>query len=124
MTREPVAASAPANSVAFPFNLRPLLAGWKLLFLRTGSYRADPNQNAEWNSGAYLANGIAHCGACHTPRNTLGAEIRSRQFGGGEVEGWHAYAINSDSRSHVAWTADALRIYLRTGWHEQHGDAH
>src|SRR5262249_55305684 len=56
MTRGPVAASAPANTVRFPLNLRPLVAGWKLLFLRTGPYQNDPNQSPEWNSGAYLAN--------------------------------------------------------------------
>jgi mono/diheme cytochrome c family protein len=94
------------------------------LFFRQGPYQPDAKQDGQWNRGAYLANGIGHCGACHTPRNSLGAEIRTRHFAGGEAEGWHAYAINSDSQSHEAWNADALHMFLSKGWHEQHGDAH
>jgi len=104
--------------------MRFILAGWKLLFLREGPYQPDTTHDVQWNRGAYLANGVGHCGACHTPRDSLGAEIRTRHFAGGEAEGWHAYAINSDSQSHEAWNADALHAFLRQGWHEQHGDAH
>src|SRR5262249_12728939 len=78
----------------------------------------------QWNRGAYLAEGIGHCGACHSPRNGLGAEIRGQQLDGGEVEGWHAYAINARSQSQESWNADALHTYLRKGWHDQHGIAH
>ena len=49
-----------------PFNQRFAIAGWKLLFLRHGTYQPDPKQSAEWNRGAYLVEGLAHCGACHT----------------------------------------------------------
>jgi mono/diheme cytochrome c family protein len=122
MTREPVAARAPDNTVPFPLNLRPLLAGWKLLFLRAGRYQPDPNQNIEWNRGAYFANGLAHCGACHTPRNALGAETRER-FAGGEAEGWTAYALNAASPAPVPWDAAALSFYLHNGWHRSHGVA-
>jgi mono/diheme cytochrome c family protein len=121
MTRKPVAAQAEANSLTFPLNVRPLLAGWKLLFHRSGTYRDDPAQSAEWNRGAYLAEGLAHCGACHTPRNALGAVDRDRHFAGGEAEGWHAYAINEASPAPVPWTVDSLAFYLRNGWHEHHG---
>jgi len=124
MTRQPVQAQTPDNHLPFPLNMRFILAGWKLLFLREGPYQPDTTHDVQWNRGAYLANGIGHCGACHTPRNSLGAEIRTRHFAGGEAEGWHAYAINSDSQSFEAWNADALHAFLRQGWHEQHGDAH
>jgi len=124
MTRQPVQARTPDNHLAFPLNMRLILAGWKLLFLREGPYESDPTHDEQWNRGAYLANGIGHCGACHTPRNSLGAEIGARHFAGGEAEGWYAYAINSDSQSSEAWNADALHAFLRKGWHEQHGDAH
>src|SRR5262249_19589506 len=77
-TRAPVAATAPANKLPFPLNFRPLLAGWKLLFLHTGRFQPDRSQSEEWNHGAYLVNGLAHCGACHTPRNALGATQRNR----------------------------------------------
>ena len=105
----------------FPLNWRPLLAGWKWLFLREGRYENDPAQSAEWNRGAYLAEGLGHCGACHTPRNALGAEERDRHFSGGEAEGWYAYAINRQSPAPVPWTVEALGFYLKHGWHEEHG---
>jgi mono/diheme cytochrome c family protein len=65
----------------------------------------------------------AHCGACHTPRNFMGAEIKSRAFAGGVIEGWDAPALNSSSPAPRVWTADQLFTYLRTGWQAQHGGA-
>jgi mono/diheme cytochrome c family protein len=123
MTRQPVSARAPANDLPFPLNQRFVLAGWKLLFLQPGPYRPDPAHDAEWNRGAYLAEGLAHCGACHTPRNLLGAEETSRRFAGGDAEGWHAVPIGSGSPAPVPWTQESLFQYLRAGWHGQHGTA-
>jgi mono/diheme cytochrome c family protein len=93
------------------------------LFLHRGAYQADGAQSAEWNRGAYLVEGLAHCGACHTPRNLLGAERASARFAGGDADNWDAYAINSQSPSPVPWDADALLAYLRQGWHRDHGVA-
>src|SRR4051794_4369518 len=123
MTRPPVHAPARANELPFPLDRRFVIAGWKLLFLRHGAWQPDGAKSAEWNRGAYLVEGLAHCGACHTPRNALGAERSSVQFTGGEVDNWHAYAINSASPSPVPWDADALFAYLRDGWHPDHGVA-
>ena len=121
MTRDPVQAVAPANDLVFPFNFRMLIAGWKLLYLDQGPFLADPNQGDQLNRGQYLAEGLAHCGGCHTPRNSLGAEIKRRHFSGGEAEGWHAYAIDDGSKAPVPWTKEELAFYLRNGWHELHG---
>ncbi len=123
MTREPVHAPARENQLPFPLDQRFVIAGWKLLFLRRGAYRPDNSQSAEWNRGAYLVEGLAHCGACHTPRNALGAERASAWFSGGEAENWHAYAINARSPAPVPWDAEALFTYLRDGWHPDHGVA-
>jgi mono/diheme cytochrome c family protein len=123
MTRRPVHAPARANQVPFPLDQRFLIAGWKLLFLRRGAWQPDATQSAEWNRGFYLVEGLAHCGGCHTPRNALGAERKRAEFSGGEVENWHAYAINGESSSPVPWDADALFGYLRYGWHPDHGVA-
>lgn len=123
MTRAAVRAPERANDLAFPFNQRFVVAGWKLLFLKGGTYRADSSQSAEWNRGAYLVEGLAHCGACHTPRNALGAEKASASFSGGDVDNWHAYAINAQSPSPLPWTTDALFHYLRYGWDSDHGVA-
>jgi mono/diheme cytochrome c family protein len=123
MTRDPVRAETPANDLAFPFNIRALLAGWKLLSFERGEFRPDAAQTAEWNRGAYLAGGLAHCGACHTPRNMLGAEKRGQLFSGGEIEGWHAPALNAASPAPTPWSAEQLMTYLRDGFVERHGVA-
>lgn len=121
MTRAPVKATTPANDLVFPLGFRPVLAMWKLLFLDEGPFRPDPTQGEEWNRGTYLAEGLGHCGACHTPRNDFGAIDKGRQFAGGEAEGWVAYAINKDSPAPIPWDKEALAFYLRHGWHELHG---
>jgi mono/diheme cytochrome c family protein len=123
MTRQPVHAPGRANQLAFPLDQRFVIAGWKLLFLHGGTYRPDATRSAEWNRGAYLVEGLAHCGACHTPRNALGAERVSAAFAGGDVDNWHAYAINAQSPAPVPWTAEALYAYLRNGWQGDHGVA-
>lgn len=121
MTREPVVAKAPANDLVFPLGFRPLLAGWKLLFLDEGPLQANAEHDEVWNRGAYLVEGLGHCGACHTPRNALGAEDKDRHFAGGEAEGWVGYAIDETAHAPIPWTGEALAFYLRHGWHELHG---
>jgi mono/diheme cytochrome c family protein len=123
MTRPPVQAPARANQLPFPLDQRFVIAGWKLLFLHRGAYQPDSSQSAEWNRGAYLVEGLAHCGACHTPRNALGAERASASFAGGDVDNWNAFAINAQSPSPVPWNAEALFAYLRDGSHPDHGAA-
>lgn len=121
MTREPVSHRPPENRLAFPFNIRAVIGIWKRLYFRAGPYRPDFAKGAAWNRGAYLAEGLGHCGSCHTPRNALGAERKDRAYDGGEAEGWHGYAINERSAAAVPWTEEALLMYLRRGWHDRHG---
>ncbi|MBS9721949.1 cytochrome c, partial [Tianweitania sp. BSSL-BM11] len=123
MTRKPVEAKAPANELPFPLNIRMMVAGWKLLFFREGEYQTDTAQSDEWNRGHYLADGLGHCGACHTPRNMLGAEKKDELFAGAEQEGWTAYALNAASPAPVPWSVDAMTHYLANGWEEHHGVA-
>jgi mono/diheme cytochrome c family protein len=123
MTRDAVHSTVPANRLMFPMNARPLLSGWKALYFDRGVYRPDPARSAEWNRGAYLVEGLGHCGACHTPRNRLGAEMKSDPLGGGEAEGWRASAINGSSPAPMPWTVEQLTRYLRQGRDENHGTA-
>jgi mono/diheme cytochrome c family protein len=123
MTREAVHAPARENQLSFPLDQRVVVAGWKLLFLHRGTYQTDNTKSAEWNRGAYLVEGLAHCGACHTPRNALGAERASASFAGGDVDNWQAYALNAQSPAPVPWDAGALYAYLHRGWHPDHGTA-
>jgi mono/diheme cytochrome c family protein len=122
MTRAAVHARNPRNALAFPYNVRPLLAGWKLLYLDKAPVPTDSTKSAEWNRGAYLAEALSHCGACHTPRDRLGAEIASKRFDGGEAEGWWAPPLNRTSPSPVPWSEESLFNYLRS-WDAGHGGA-
>jgi len=121
MTREAVNARTPRNRLAFPANIRPLLAVWNWLYLDDRRFTPDANQSAEWNRGAYLVEGLAHCGACHTPRNLAGAEKKRARFAGGDAEGWDAPGLLAASPAPLPWTADALYRYLRNGFDADHG---
>jgi len=123
MTRPPVYAVAPANSVPFPLNLRPLQAGWKLLFFKPAGYQLDPAQGLDWNRGRYLAEGLAHCAACHTPRNALGAELAGSSYLGAAIDHWYAPALTSANTAPLPWTQDELYAFLRTGATSLHGVA-
>ena len=123
MSLAPVEQVNPANDLVFPLNQRLLLAGWKLLFLDTGEYQPDPDRSEEWNRGAYLAEGLAHCGACHSPRNVFGAVVQGRAFAGGEAEEWHAPALDTGAPGPVPWTQLQLVNYLFDGWDAEHGIA-
>jgi mono/diheme cytochrome c family protein len=120
----PVAATAPANQLGFPFNIRQGLVVWNALFLDRTPWQPDPTKDAEWNRGAYLAEGLGHCGSCHSPRNALGAVKRGADaYAGAMIEGWHAPALNKASPAPIPWTKTALVNYLMDGWHPQHGIA-
>jgi mono/diheme cytochrome c family protein len=123
MTRTPVRATPPPNELPFPLNMRTVLFGWNLLFLRKGPFRADSGHDETWNRGAYLVEGLGHCGACHTPRNFLAAEKNDQRLSGGESEGWTAYALNAASPAPVPWTVETFENYLRHGFEQSHGVA-
>ncbi|MBN3787534.1 c-type cytochrome [Burkholderia sp. Ac-20353] len=112
----------------FPFNLRVLLTGWNLLFRPDGAYREDPAQSAAWNRGAYLVQGLAHCGACHTPHGLMGQEKTFDERGTGlylsgyTLAGWHAPDLRPGRGNGAGGlTRDTIVQLLRTG--RSHGSA-
>jgi nicotinate dehydrogenase subunit B len=123
MTQTAVTRDNRAHALAFPFNWRPLLAGWNALFHTASTFSPDPAKSAVWNRGAYLVEGLGHCGACHSPRNALGAEKDAAYLAGGFAEGWEAPPLTSLSHAPVPWTEDELFAYLRTGFSRFHGVA-
>src|SRR5215475_9100166 len=123
MTRPPVHAPARPSGISFPFNIRYLQAGWKLLFFRPGRFEPNTEKSAEWNRGAYLALGLSHCGACHTPRNLLGAEKAADAYGGAVIDNWVAPPLTAANPSPAPWTHEELYDYLRTGASRLHGTA-
>jgi len=123
MAQQPVRADAPRNELRFPFNLRPLMAGWNALFHRAEPFQPNPARSELWNRGAYLVEGLGHCSACHSPRNALGAEQQSSYLAGGFAEGWEAPALTSLSQAPIPWSEDELFSYLRKGESRFHGVA-
>ena len=120
MTRDPVRAKAPANRILVP---RAAIGVWKSLYFKPGALASDAGHDARWNRGRYLVDGLGHCGACHTPRNALGAEKDQEALAGGSAEGWRAPALNESSQAPALWTVEQLVTYLRTGFDPAHGTA-
>ena len=123
MAQPPVRAEGPTTKLAFPFNLRPLMAGWNALFHQAGAFEADATQSPSWNRGAYLVEGLGHCGTCHSPRNAFGAEKAGAYLAGGFAEGWEAPPLTSLSHAPIPWSEDELFAYLRSGESRFHGVA-
>ncbi|WP_396586363.1 c-type cytochrome [Bermanella sp. R86510] len=117
MTREAISTSPPDNTLYFPFNLRMLQAGWKLLFFDGPTLEKDANR------GQYLAEGLGHCSACHTPRNLVGAEAQGKSYDGALTNNWYAPSLNTNHSAPVSWTKDELYLYLREGISVYHGVA-
>jgi mono/diheme cytochrome c family protein len=121
---EPVSAPAKANQLAFPFNQRWAMGVWSAMFNADRRFTPDPRQSADWNRGAYIAEALAHCGECHTPRNLAFALDNRKKFGGALTAGWRAYNISSDPQTGVgAWQDDQLFDYLSKGHATGHGSA-
>ncbi|WP_237060832.1 cytochrome c [Microbulbifer sediminum] len=123
MTREAIDYTPPENALRFPFNLRFLQWGWKLMFFDPEPWQPDPEQGQQWNRGAYLAKGLGHCSACHTPRNAMGAEKQDRAYAGALVDNWYAPALDDSQPVPVHWDSDTLYQYLRSGLSDYHGVA-
>lgn len=113
---EPVEQRPPAPALPFPMNVRASMIAWNLLFLDKAAFVSDPGQSPEWNRGAYLVQGAAHCSTCHTPRGFLMQEKGERALSGARVGAWHAPNITPDPISGIGgWTKAELVTYLQTG---------
>jgi mono/diheme cytochrome c family protein len=105
-----------ANTLPFPFNIRMAMSVWDALYFKQGEYAFDPRQSAEWNRGAFLVDGPAHCGACHTPKTFLGGDKASLYLRGSRLQGWSAPNITNDARTGLGnWSAEEVAAYLKTG---------
>jgi mono/diheme cytochrome c family protein len=114
-TLPPVQGKVREHRVAFPYNIRHALGGWKLLFHRREEFKPDPKQSAQWNRGAYLVNGPGHCAECHSPRDALGAVIPEQRFAGGlapEGEGW---VPNITQKGLADWSEKDIAYLLQSG---------
>jgi mono/diheme cytochrome c family protein len=112
----PVSNRVIANQLPFPFNIRQAMMFWNTVNFTPGRYRPDPQKSAEWNRGAYIVEGAAHCGTCHTPKTILGGDKNDEALAGAALQGWFAPNITTDSHRGIgAWSKDDLIEYLKTG---------
>jgi mono/diheme cytochrome c family protein len=115
-TLTPIQNSPRVPELRWPFNYRVVIRGWNWLFFKPGILMPDQQKSAEWNRGRYLVEGIAHCGACHTPKNMFGADKRGRKFGGGLVQGMFAPRLDAAARSGLkSWSVEDITEYLQSG---------
>ncbi|SEG12232.1 c-type cytochrome [Bosea lathyri] len=117
-TLQPVEGRAPGHDLRFPFNIRRVVGGWKLLFFNGEPFRPDPTKSDEWNRGAYLVQGPGHCAECHSSRNALGAIVQATRFAGGpdpEGKGWVPNITQAESGL-GKWSKDEIAELLKTGF--------
>jgi mono/diheme cytochrome c family protein len=115
-TLTPVRNTPPPPQLRWPLNYRVVMRGWNLLFFKPGTFEKNPQKSDDWNRGAYLVEGAAHCGACHTPKNMFGADKRGQNYGGGLVDGWFAPRLDGADRSGLkSWSVEDIAEYLQSG---------
>jgi mono/diheme cytochrome c family protein len=108
--------ASPATRLPFPFNLRFSMALWNALYLDTRPFTPVKGQSVEWNRGAYLVAGLAHCSTCHTPRNFLMAEQTDQFLRGASLGTWYAPDITQNKGDGIgSWDQQAIVQYLMTG---------
>jgi mono/diheme cytochrome c family protein len=114
----------PENEMSFPFNVRSLMSAWKSMYFEAGVYEASNEESAEWNRGAYMVEALAHCGACHSPRNYLGAEhpdmamsggAYTDKVPGGNLRPWSAPNLTSVPNGLGMWPVEEVAAYLKNG---------
>lgn len=104
------------SELPWPLSVREVMSGWNAMFFKEGEYEPDPKQSAEWNRGAYLVEGLGHCGACHTPKNLAGGQKKRENLQGGYGENWYATSLTSDVRDGLGdWVLDDIVQYLKSG---------
>ncbi|KMY85469.1 putative diheme cytochrome c-553 [Candidatus Paraburkholderia calva] len=114
----PVSEPSRPHELRFPFNHRNLLIGWRTLFFSEGEYKPDPTKSVEWNRGAYLVEGLGHCGMCHTSINAMGGPVSSAAFAGGLIplQNWYAPSLTSNKEAGLGdWDIKDINDLLKTG---------
>jgi mono/diheme cytochrome c family protein len=105
-----------ADQLPFPLSVRADMAAWNMLYFTPGESHPNRDKTGEWNRGAYLVEGLMHCGACHTPKNVAGADKNDARLQGYALQGWLAPDITADTtRGLGSWSLDDTVTYLKTG---------
>ena len=125
MTQRPVRQANKQSRLVFPVQYPAAARGLESAVQSPRqSFRPSRHIRRRWNRGRYLVDTLGHCGACHSPRNLLGAERAAAAYlSGGTAEGWDAPALTRVSTAPIPWSEDELFAYLRTGTSAHHGTA-
>ena len=106
----------------WPLGMRSNMAIWNALYFKKTEYTVNPNKTSGWNRGAYLVQGLGHCGDCHTPRGIAGqVKANNEQNGnlflaGAILENWYASPLTGDRETGLyAWSKDEIVEYFKTG---------
>ncbi|MFZ6817304.1 c-type cytochrome [Undibacterium sp. Ji22W] len=116
-TQAPVTQKNASHQLGFPYSLRGTLAIWRAFYFEPGVLPAQSSQSLEWNRGAYLVRGLGHCSACHSSRNSLGANRGSDDFSGGEMAGllWYAPSFTAKEELNLSVTTTDIAQLLQHG---------
>lgn len=104
-----------ANTGVFVLPVRPFMNFWTLINFPDRKAPQNDQRSAAWNRGAYLVEGLAHCGSCHSPRNFMMGLEFSRSLQGGEVDGVAVPDITAAALAKRGFDVPALSAYLATG---------
>ena len=107
-----------SETLAWPYNSAVAIAIWRSLFFSSGTYKPQDNKSNEWNRGAYLAQGLGHCAACHSPRNAWGASGEVNDFSGGlmPLVNWYAPSLLSAQETGLAQQSiSEIALLLKSG---------
>src|SRR5258708_21545094 len=102
-------------------NMRWPLKFWNMVFLEKGVYQDKPGKDVAWNRGAYLVQGLGHCGSCHTPRGVAFQEKANDEssdlfLSGALLDGWKASSLRGDMNAGLGrWSEEAIAEFLKTG---------
>ncbi|WP_347902993.1 cytochrome c [Pseudomonas purpurea] len=120
----PVAQVNKDSDIPWPLSMRWPLAGWRWMFApNVGASQPAVGEDAVVGRGAYLVEGLGHCGACHTPRALTMQEKalsagESSDFlsGSAPLEGWIAKSLRGDHKDGLgSWSEEQLVQFLKTG---------
>ena len=106
------------HDLILPFGRQALLMIWKNVVWSPQTFISNPEQTKSWNRGAYIAQALAHCGECHTPRNLLGGLKTYLHFSGSKEgpEGELAPNITPHKITGIGdWTKVDISYFLETG---------
>lgn len=128
-TIEPVQYTPPENDLGFPYNQRWAIGMWKTMYFDYERFEPKADQSEQWNRGAYLVEGLGHCGMCHSPRNFMGATDADMAMTGsvyqthvdGVLSTWSAPNLTSAENGLAKWTEADLRDYLKLGISQRSG---